>query len=93
MYHQKKSSDYTIKKVRHFRPQFLGNIARWHLISLYMGSQFRGESYQVTNRSKHIIHLNESQFYRPHVRAIALEKSMLLPNQTIRLFKVVDNNG
>ncbi len=57
-------------------------------IQIFRGKGLEGEVYQLKNRTKHKLYLNESQFYQQGDLAIALSSNNLLPHGQLWLFKV-----
>ncbi len=57
-------------------------------IRTYKGQSFIGESFILKNDSNQILNLDDKMFFKSGVRAIKIEKSSLLPDETTEIFIV-----
>ncbi len=59
------------------------------LKTIYQGNELQGEIWQVKNRHCRSMTLKKSDFYRPHVRAIALKNNVVSNCGSTYLYRVV----
>ncbi len=88
MVNGKDSDDYAMTVVNSAKNQRWNSQFNVRLLAVFDGAQFQGSVYRITNRSHQTMQLNESQFYRPGDRAIALQNDQLLPKGETLLYKV-----
>lgn len=58
----------------------------------YRGNRLKGEVLRITNTGQSFIELREGQFYTAGIRAIALLRPGLAPNQTTFLYRVLSHD-
>ncbi len=62
------------------------------LREIWQGEELEGRVYQITNRSSHPQRLHEKQFrVLPRLKAIALEKHLLIPGASLTVYVVVSH--
>ncbi len=85
MQSKKKLSEYQIKAERKYID--LGDLAM-RRISVYKGQSFIGEIFTLKNSTNKILNLEEKFFFKNGVRAVKIEKSDLLPDETTEIYVV-----
>lgn len=83
--------DMAIREMR--QPIPLWNEADLVLYRILEGDGFRGESYQLTNKTQKPMVLDEREFYRQGVMAIAINKLELAPGETTGVYVVVESQN
>lgn len=64
----------------------------FQLVSIYRGEKFQGEVWCVKNDAKVIQTLSPGTLQQPSIKAIAIDKNRLLPNETTTLYWVKQND-
>lgn len=67
--------------------------ARLRLDREYLGGVFTGETYTLTNMTAVDLATEEREFYRPGVAAVAIERHLLAPGQSTRVYVVRRGGG
>lgn len=70
----------------------------WNEVTLrldrqYSGGMYAGEVYTLTNISSDELVMQEQEFYRPGVVAVAIERTVLTPNDSTRVYVVSRQEG
>jgi len=68
----------------------LGRSLKAILTKRFIGERYTGEVYELQNQERRRLLLDERQFYRPDLRAVAIEQLHLLPQQVTRVFLIQD---
>lgn len=67
----------------------IGHSATLHLKTIYQGTHYQGELYELTNTQAFPITLDERQFFNSATCAISLERRTILPHNKIQVLRVV----
>lgn len=70
--------------------QHLGDIATYHLNTIYQGVHLSGRIYELHNRLSTSITLSEREFWHPGVRAVTLQDETVAPHDSTLVY-IVEN--
>ena len=73
------------------KPRKLNDYLEYQLDKIYRGVELKGEVYTIKNISSDNLILSEQKFITPGTRAVSVEEETIPSGQTIRLFKVLNN--
>jgi type-F conjugative transfer system secretin TraK len=88
---QKTLAGYTKHTVDDAKLYTMGSMTSLHLKTVYQGSTFQGQLFELTNSSSQIWALDERQFLGARTRAVSLEYSSLAPQQTVTVLRVISH--